>query len=102
VTRLGRRVAEALTAYKAEPADVRARFEAGLVAARDCLVHSEEISKGTRDVLLDAVLAIFMEAYVGVGGWAKVHAALAEAVPDLYVQIKELLPDGAGRSPLAL
>jgi microcompartment protein CcmL/EutN len=100
-TRLGRTVARAVASYRGEPAEVRARFEAGLAAARDSLVHSEEISKPTRQVLIDAVVMIFVEAYVG-SSWGKVHAALAESVPELYAQVKDLLPSGTGDSPLAL
>ena len=101
-TRLGRKIAEARAAYLAEPAELRARFEAGLAAALPCLSSSDEINQRTRKALFEAFAMGFVEGYVG-GAWAKVHEALASESPELYAQVKELLPDAkTGNHPLAL
>jgi len=101
-TRLSRKVAEAREAYSAEPPELRARFEAGLEAAKECLSSGDEISRRTRKALFEAVAMGFVEGYVG-GAWSKVHAALREEAPELYEQLKELLPDAStGDHPLAL
>lgn len=101
-TRLGRKVAEARGAYLCEPAELRARFEAGLTAAAECLRSSDEISRRTRKALLEVIAMGFVEGYIG-GAWRKVHDALREEAPALYEQVKELLPNAeTGDHPLAL
>jgi hypothetical protein len=102
-SRLGRRVAEAVAAYQGLEPGLRRRFEAGLEAARDALVVvSDEIPKPVRNALLEATAMAFVEGYVA-GAWGKVHAALAEAAPELYQAVKSLLPDAkSGNHPLAL
>jgi len=101
-SRLGRKVAEAVDAYAGLDLELRERFEAGLLAARDALASADEIPKHARTALLEAIAMAFVEGYVG-GAWGKVHAALREQAPALYMAVRELLPDAtSGNHPLAL
>jgi hypothetical protein len=101
-TRLGRKVSDAVAAYEALEPDLRKRFEAGLLAARDALSTADEIPAHARRALLEAIAMAFVEGYVG-GAWGKVHLALAESAPGLYEAVRELLPDAkSGHHPLAL
>lgn len=101
-SRLGRKVAEAIDAYGGLAPELRERFEAGLLAARDALQSADEIPKHARVALLEAIAMAFVEGYVG-GAWGKVHSALREQAPALYMAVRELLPDAtSGNHPLAL
>jgi hypothetical protein len=101
-SRLGRKLAEAITAYRAEPLKLRDEFEGGLLGALDCLACTSRLSPDTGRLLKEALGQIFVDGYVG-GNWAKVHQALAEEAPAIYERVKDRLPRvDASNSPLAL
>jgi hypothetical protein len=100
-SRLARRVAEAISTYREEPAELRAEFEAGLVAALEALAAANRLSPDTARMLKEALGQIFVDGYVG-GSWAKVHAALATEAPALYERVKDRLPSATSSNPLAL
>ncbi|MFL5381288.1 MAG: hypothetical protein ACJ8GN_02055 [Longimicrobiaceae bacterium] len=100
-SRLGRKVAEAIATYRREPPELRAEFEAGLVAALEALAAANKLGPDTARMLKDVLGQIFVEGYVG-GSWAKVHAALAEEAPAIYVRVKDRLPSATSSNPLAL
>jgi hypothetical protein len=97
VSRLARKVAETSAAYKAMSPELRARFEAGLVAAKDALaVVTEEIPPPLRTLFLDVLMMGIMEGKIA-GKWAKVHQAVAEGAPEIYPHVREIIPDGSNQ-----
>lgn len=100
-TRLGRKVAEAVAAYAGLPAELRARFETGLGAARDALSSADDLPVHARRALLEVAGMILTEGFIA-GSWHKVHAALAEEAPEMYQAVRELLPRADGTSDLGI
>lgn len=100
-SRLARKVAEAIATYRQEPAELRAEFETGLVAALEALAAANRLSPDTARMLKEALGQIFVDGYVG-GSWVKVHAALASEAPVLYAKVKDRLPSATSGNPLAL
>jgi hypothetical protein len=102
-SRLSRKVAEAIAVYRREPPELRAQFEAALVGTLEAFdLIGKGFSPETGKILKEAIGQIFVDGYVG-GAWAKVHAALAEEAPAIYVRVKDRLPGaGSGHNPLAL
>jgi hypothetical protein len=102
-SRLSRKLAEAVAVYRREPPELRAQFEHALVSTLEAFdVLGKGFSPDTGKILKEAIGQIFVDGYVG-GAWSKVHAALAEEAPAIYVRIKDRLPSaGTGNNPLAL
>lgn len=100
-SRLARKVAEAIATYRAEPPELRAEFEAGLVAALEALAAANKLSPDTARMLKEVLGQIFVDGYVA-GAWGKVHAALAESAPAIYARVKDRLPSATSSNPLAL
>jgi hypothetical protein len=100
-SRLARKVAEAIATYREEPAELRAEFETGLVAALEALAAANRHSRDTARMLKEALGQIFVDGYVA-GAWPKVHAALAAEAPALYERVKDRLPSATSSNPLAL
>lgn len=59
------------------------------------------VSEATKASFRHTIQSIIMDGVLGGPlGWSKVHAALAAAAPDVYSEIKEILPGGAGDKSL--
>lgn len=97
MTRLGRKIADARAGYLALGPELRARFQAGLIAAKDALaVVSDEIPIPLRGLFIDVLLMGVTEGKIA-GKWSKVHQAIAEGAPELYPHVRELIPDGSNQ-----
>jgi hypothetical protein len=104
VSRLERKLAEAMARYDALPAEFRARLEAALAQAKEALAVSEEIKildPELGSLWMEAGLMVLTDGKIG-GNWGKVHAAFAVAAPRLYLSIEKLIPRSDALSDVGL
>jgi len=103
-SRLERKLAEAMTAYEALPADYRQRFETSLAAAKDALAVADDLkvlAPHLGRLWMDCAFMVISDGKIG-GNWNKVHTAMAAAAPRLYFYVEKIIPRDDALSDVGL